>query len=225
MEIDAHKFLLWTALILGSAFLGAVAMYFPSEFWTPPRTFAMGMVPLSLSLFVYVARVRSIDVGLAITGVIGVLCFVHLLATLSVFALAIGQWAHLTLALCIANLAFGALIAIIVRVIIPLVANEIERNATSSEYARIAETLAIWSSVAEDIHLRESLLALSSELRYFPRQVSPDEPLPGSVEKFAAELACQMDARAWGPARDALAALRLELELSRQKNRSRHTRA
>lgn len=223
--MTAQRFFLWAAAILGGAFAGGAAVYFPPEFWTPPRLFAAGMVPLSLGLFAWTARARSTDAGLAAMGISGALCVVHLAAALWVFSFARTGADGLTLVLCIGNLAFAALIVLVARAAIPIITDEIARNDIGSEYARIARDLAASSTVVEDGELRSALLALAEELRYYPRHIALDGPLPDGVDERAAELARHIGARAWPQARDALPALRLALELSRRGIQSRYTKA
>lgn len=223
--MTAHRFLLAVALVLGGAFVAGAAAYFPADFWTAPRLFAAGMVPASLGLLAWTGRARSTDAGLAAMGISGALCLAHLLVSARVFAFAIDGEGSLTLVFCIANLAFGALILLVARAALPVIERNIERNDQGSEYARVARDLAGHAAGTEDAGLRDALLALAEDLRYFPRHVALDGPLPGGVDDRASDLARAVAARDWMEARAALANLRGALEASRRSILTRYSKA
>lgn len=213
------------AAIGAAAFVLGAAVYFPLEFWNGARLFAAAMVPASLWLFAYTSRGTTTDVNLALAGITGFLCTVHLLAAVRIFAFATGEEHSLTAVFCIANLAFGAVILVVAGAAAKLIAANIERNDTGSEYSRIARDLAQWANQADDPGTRQALLALAEELRYYPRRIRQDGVLPHDVDGRAADLGRLLQARAWSDAGPAIGALRRALEASRMSVQSNYTKA
>lgn len=183
------------------------------------------MVPVSLGLFAWTSKDLNTDINLATMGISGTLCVVHIIFGLSVFAYATGDRSDLTTVFCIAHLAFGALIVLILRATTPIIAKQIERNDTGSEYNRIAREITTWSSSVDDKQLRDALTALAEELRYYPRHTYLDGPLPDRVEELVDDFATYIRAKDWVRANCELQTLKVALERSSKKIISRYTKA
>lgn len=213
------------AAICSLAFaLGALA-YFPIHFWNGARLFAAMMIPASLALFAYTSLRYSTDVNLALTGIAGFLCTTQLLASIWIFAFAAGEEHNVTAVLCIANFAFGAVIFVVVSSAAKLIAANIERNDTRSEYSRIAMSLSLKANQADDPGTRQALLMLAEELRYYPRRIIQDAPLPSEIVSRTTNLDQLLQARAWNEAATAIEQLRRALEASRISIQSKYTKA
>ena len=223
--MSAQRSITTLAAIGAVAFTLAVLVYFPLDFWTGVHVFAAAMIPVSLGLFAYTSYEYPTEVNIGLAGIAGFLCVAHLIAAGRIFAFGIHGDPKITAVLCIANLAFGGGIVVVVGASARIIAANIERNDTGSEFSRLARELSQWANGADDAETKRALLALAEELRYFPRRIRQDGGLPEDVDARAAELNRLVSARAWADSRQKLAELRRSLEASRISIQSTYTKA
>ena len=223
--MNSKQLVILIAAIVAVAYVLGVSLYFPLDFWNAARLFAAAMIPASIALFAYLSLGYSTDVNLALAGIGGFLCTVQLLAAIRIFTFATGEENSMTAVLCIANLAFGAVIAVMVKMAAKIVSENIERNDSGSEYSRIARDLTLWANQTDEPGTREALLVLSEELRYYPRRIGQNFPLPADVTSRLAALSQAIQARGWNDATAAVGELRRSLEASRLCLLSNYTKA